>query len=79
MYQQPQYEAVSPKNWLTTLLLSIFTGGLGGHRFYVGKTGTAVLMLITCGGAGVWALIDLIMVITGNFKDAEGLPVKNQG
>ncbi|GAA1437476.1 TM2 domain-containing protein [Nocardiopsis tropica] len=79
MYQQPQYEAVSPKNWLTTLLLSLFLGGLGVHRFYVGKTGTGVLMLITCGGAGVWALIDLIMVIMGNFKDAEGLPVKNQG
>ncbi|MEE2041062.1 TM2 domain-containing protein [Nocardiopsis sp. CT-R113] len=78
MYQQPQYEAVSPKSWVVTLLLSLLTGGLGGHRFYVGKIGTGILMLLTCGGLGVWAIIDLIVVIMGNFKDSDGLPVKNQ-
>jgi len=78
MYQQPQYEAVSPKSWVVTLLLSLLTGGLGGHRFYVGKIGTGILMLITCGGVGVWAIIDLIVVIMGNFKDSDGLPIKNQ-
>ncbi|MFD3688061.1 TM2 domain-containing protein [Nocardiopsis sp. NPDC058631] len=78
MYQQPQYEAVSPKSWVVTLLLSLLTGGFGGHRFYVGKIGTGILMLITCGGVGVWAIIDLIMVIMGNFKDSDGLPIKNQ-
>lgn len=78
MYQQPYPEAVSNKGWLTTLLLSLFLGGLGVHRFYVGKIGTGILMLLTCGGIGVWALIDLIMVIVGSFKDSEGLPVKNQ-
>jgi len=78
MHQQPQYEAVSPKSWVVTLLLSLLTGGLGGHRFYVGKIGTGILMLITCGGVGVWAIIDLIVVIMGNFKDSDGLPIKNQ-
>ncbi|WP_159940384.1 MULTISPECIES: TM2 domain-containing protein [unclassified Nocardiopsis] len=79
MYKQPHLEPVSDKNWLTVLLLSLFLGGLGVHRFYVGKIGTGILMLLTCGGVGVWALIDLIMIIVGSFKDAQGLPVKNQG
>ncbi|CAL9536619.1 hypothetical protein SUDANB121_04169 [Nocardiopsis dassonvillei] len=69
---------VSPKNWLTTVLLSFFLGYLGVHRFYAGKTGTGILMLITCGGVGVWALIDFIMVLLGKFEDSEGLPIKNQ-
>ena len=60
------------KNWLTTLLLCIFLGGLGGHRFYAGKIGTAILMLVTCGGCGIWTLIDLIMIIMGNFTDKDG-------
>ncbi|MFL1381806.1 MULTISPECIES: TM2 domain-containing protein [unclassified Nocardiopsis] len=69
---------VSPKNWLVTVLLSFFLGYLGVHRFYVGKIGTGVLMLITCGGVGVWALIDFIMVLLGKFKDSDGLPITNQ-
>lgn len=71
-------EPVSPKDWLTTVLLSFFLGGLGGHRFYTGKTGTAILMIFTCGGLGIWALIDFITILVGNFKDSEGLPIKNQ-
>lgn len=78
MHPYPQAEPISPKNWLTTLLLSIFLGGLGAHRFYTGKPGTAILMIFTCSGLGVWALIDLITIIVGNFKDSDGLPVKNQ-
>ena len=44
----------------------------GAHRFYVGKIGTGVLQLVTLGGLGIWMLVDLIMVITGEFKDKEG-------
>ena len=62
----------SEKNWLTTFLLSWFLGYLGVHRFYVGKTGTGILMLLTCGGCGIWALIDWIMVIMGKFTDKDG-------
>jgi TM2 domain-containing membrane protein YozV len=63
------------KDWLVTLLLCLFLGGLGVHRFYVGKTGTGIAMIFTLGGCGIWALIDLIMIITGSFKDAQGQPL----
>ena len=57
----------SDKNWLATLLLCLFLGGIGVHRFYVGKVGTGILQLITLGGCGILTLIDLIMIITGSF------------
>ena len=65
------------KNWLVTLLLCLFVGGLGVHRFYVGKIGTGILQLVTCGGCGIWTLIDLIMIVLGKFQDAEGNEIKN--
>ena len=67
----------SDKDWLVTLLLSLFLGTLGVHRFYVGKIGTGILQLITLGGCGVWTLIDIIMIITENFKDKDGYEIKN--
>jgi TM2 domain-containing membrane protein YozV len=67
----------SEKDWLTTLLLCIFLGGLGVHRFYAGKIGTGILQLITVGGCGIWTLVDLIMIITGSFKDKDGNPITN--
>ena len=67
----------SDKEWLVTLLLSLFIGTLGVHRFYVGKIGTGILQLITCGGCGIWVLIDLIMIITGSFKDKDGNTIQN--
>ena len=60
------------EKWLTCLLLCIFLGGFGAHRFYTGKIGTAILMIITGGGCGVWYIIDLIMIISGKFTDADG-------
>lgn len=67
----------SEKEWLVTLLLSLFLGTIGVHRFYVGKIGTGILQLITLGGCGVWTLIDIIMIVTGNFKDKDGNVIKN--
>ncbi|MDK2971280.1 MAG: hypothetical protein PWP23_1035 [Candidatus Sumerlaeota bacterium] len=60
------------KNWLVTLLLAIFLGWLGVHRFYVGKIGTGILQLITGGGCGIWQIIDIIMIAVGSFTDADG-------
>lgn len=63
---------VSDKSWLAALLLSIFLGALGVHRFFVGKIGTGILQLVTFGGLGIWALIDIIMIATKQFKDKDG-------
>lgn len=65
------------KNWVVTLLLCLFLGGIGAHRFYVGKIGTGILQLITCGGCGIWSLIDLIIIIMGKFTDNDGNEIKN--
>jgi TM2 domain-containing membrane protein YozV len=67
---------VSERNWLVTLLFVIFLGTLGIHRFYVGKIGTGILMLVTFGGFGVWTLIDLIIIAMGQFKDIDGKVLK---
>ncbi|MGN0091903.1 MAG: NINE protein [Alistipes sp.] len=62
----------SEKDWIVTLLLCFFVGGLGIHRFYVGKIGTGIIQLITLGACGIWTLIDFIVIACGNFTDAEG-------
>ena len=63
---------ISPKSRLVAVLLCFFLGVFGAHRFYVGKIGTGILMLVTVGGLGIWALIDLIFVVVGSFRDKEG-------
>jgi hypothetical protein len=60
------------KDWLTTLLLCIFLGYLGIHRFYTKSTGIGVVQLLTLGGCGIWTLIDFIMILTGSYKDGDG-------
>ncbi len=63
---------ISPKSRLAALLFCVFLGVLGVHRFYVGKIGTGILMLLTFGGLGIWTLIDLILIIVGSFRDKDG-------
>ncbi|GAA0123654.1 MAG: TM2 domain-containing protein [Clostridium argentinense] len=65
------YEEVSSKSWYVTLALCILLGFLGVHRFYVGKAGTAIIMLLTLGGFGIWILVDIITIILEEFKDED--------
>ena len=76
-YGQPQYgfpgaQAV-PKDWMTTLLLCIFLGWLGIHRFYTGHTVIGIIQLLTAGGCGIWVLVDFIMILTDSYRDSNGL------
>ena len=66
----------SEKGFVATLVLCILLGWLGVHRFYVGKTGTGILMLLTLGGLGIWQLVDLIVIAVQKFKDSKGLLIK---
>lgn len=70
---------ISPKSWIVTLLLCIFLGVIGIHRFYVGKIGTGILMILLCltGISAVWALVDLIFILLKRFKDKQGRLIKN--
>ncbi len=68
--------SLSEKGFVPAILLCFFLGTLGVHRFYVGKVGTGLLQLFTIGGLGLWTLIDFIMLVSGNFKDKAGLPIK---
>jgi hypothetical protein len=70
------YGDISPKSRLAVTLLAWFLGQLGIHRFYLEKYGTAILMLFTLGGLGIWALIDFIIAVTGNMKDKDGKLIK---
>ena len=62
----------SDSQWVVTLLLAFLLGVIGAHRFYVCKTGTGILMLLTFGGLGIWLLIDLILIVTGQFTNKAG-------
>jgi hypothetical protein len=60
------------KSQLIALILVILVGGLGIHRFYLGYTTIGIIQLLTAGGCGIWALIDLIRIITGDLKPKDG-------
>lgn len=69
---------ISDKDWLTTLLLAIFLGKLGIHRFYTGKIGTGLLWLFTLGLFGIGWIVDIIMIACGSYRDKNSYFVKQK-
>lgn len=67
--QQPQPYR---RNYFIALGISIFIGEFGVDRFYMGKIGTGFLKLITIGGLGVWWIIDIVLIASGNMRDKNG-------
>lgn len=64
--------AAEGKSQLIALILAALIGGLGIHRFYLGYTWQGIVQLLTLGGCGIWALIDLIRIITGDLQPKDG-------
>jgi TM2 domain len=64
--------AADGKSQVIALILAIAVGGIGIHRFYLGYTWQGVVQLLTLGGCGIWAIIDLIRIITGDLQPKGG-------
>lgn len=58
----PMIQMLQFKEPTTSLLISIFAGAYGIDRFYIGDTGMGVGKLLTCGGLGIWAIVDWFMI-----------------
>jgi TM2 domain-containing membrane protein YozV len=67
----PTGEPISPKSRAVAAILAATLGIFGVHRFYVGKTGTGILMIVTFGGLSIWTLIDFVRIVIGSFRDKE--------
>jgi hypothetical protein len=68
---------LSDKSKVAAGLLQLFLGNLGVGRFYTGHTGIAVAQLLTCGGCGIWSLIDGIIILVNGGTDAEGRKLRD--
>jgi TM2 domain-containing membrane protein YozV len=71
-----QQEQVSSRRWVSAVRISLFAGGLGADRFYLGFRWLGLLKLVTFGGLGLWAFADFISLLNDNLRDADGLPLK---
>ena len=71
-----QQAGESDKNWSVAFGLSLFLGMLGADRLYLNSPWLGILKLCTCGGGGVWWLVDIILLLCGTVKDGEGRVLK---
>lgn len=67
---------VSPKSRLVAAILAWYLGVFGVHRFYAGRIVSGIFMILTLGGLGLWALVDAIVILCGEFNDSDGLKIK---
>ena len=70
-------QSQTARSYVITLLLALFLGGFGIHRFYTGYIRIGVIQLLTAGGFGIWTLIDLISIALDKYKDADGNKLEN--
>lgn len=64
--------ASGEKKWIVALLLCLFLGNWGAHHFYVGKTRSGIIWLLTCGLFGIGTILDLVKILTNKFTDKDG-------
>lgn len=67
----------SSKSRLIALILCLFFGVIGVHRFYAGRVASGIFMILTAGGLGIWNFIDTLVILCGNFKDGDGRVIKD--
>lgn len=83
-YDQPEDEAPAPPHGSArsrgvALVLASFGGIFGLHRFYTGRTESGIWQAVTLGGLTFWWLYDLVLLIAGEFRDVDGLPLREWG
>lgn len=62
----------SPKSRLIALLLCIFLGFFGVHRYYIGKIGTGIIWTLTAGCIYIGWIVDIILIACGKMTDSNG-------
>jgi TM2 domain-containing membrane protein YozV len=67
----------SERSRSVALVLGMLGGVFGLHRFYVGRNQSGVIMALTFGGLGMWWLYDMVVLVSGEFRDADDLPLRN--